>query len=197
MHPRCAALLVVVGFVCFIPVPASAHCDSPEGPVIQDARLALERGDPTLVLKWVSPEHEGEIKDAFQAALVVREEGHAAKALADRYFFETLVRVHRAGEGEPYTGLKPSGTVDPGILAADKGLQSGSAKDLARSMSAAVAEAIERRFQVAAERKKHAADSVEAGRAYVEAYVDYVHFVESVGRLTSTGGAHAHPSAHE
>jgi hypothetical protein len=172
--------------------PVWAHCDSLEGPVVQDARLALEKGDPNPVLKWVRREHEGEIRDAFKEAIAVRGKGDTAKALADRYFFETLVRIHRAGEGEGFTGLRPASSVDAGIAAADKALQSGSAKELARHMSAAVAEGIQKRFAVAVERKKHMADSVEAGREYVEAYVDYIHFVESVNRLASHGASHLH-----
>jgi hypothetical protein len=160
--------------------------------VVQDARLALERGDPTPVLKWVSQEHEEEIRVAFKQTMAVRGKGDDAKALADHFFFETLVRIHRAGEGEAFTGLKPASDVDPGIAAADKALQSGSANELANHMSAAVAEGIRRRLAVAMEKKEHRADSVAAGREYVEAYVDYIHFVESVNRLTSHGASHLH-----
>lgn len=186
-----ASFVAVIG-VSLAPIGAWAHCDSLEGPVVQDARLALEKGDPTPVLKWVNKEHEGEIRDAFKRTLAVRGKGDEAKALADRYFFETLVRIHRAGEGEAFTGLKPASNVDPGIAAADNALQSGSAKDLAEHMSAAVGEGIRKRFAVALERKKHVTDSVDAGREYVEAYVDYIHFVESVNRLASHGASHLH-----
>jgi uncharacterized protein DUF6448 len=102
------------------------------------------------------------------------------------------VRIHRAGEGEPFTGLKPAGSVDPGLAAADKALQSGSAKELADQLSAALAEGIQKRFALAVERKKHAADSVAAGREYVEAYVEYIHYVESVARLATPEASHSH-----
>lgn len=195
---RIPVVVAVIGVVLFFtPHSILAHCDTPEGPVAHDARLALEKGDPTVVLKWVPEEHEAEIREAFQATLLVRQAGPEAKALADRYFLETLVRVHRAGEGEPFAGLRPSGTVEPGLLAADEALQSGSVKELSRSLAAAVAQALERRFEAASERKKHAADSVEAGRAYVEAYVQYVHFVEGLELLVSSGSSHGNdPSAH-
>lgn len=196
MHPQrfwtCAGLFMAVAVVTLLPGRVWAHCDSLEGPVVQDARLALEKGDPTPVLKWVNKEHENEIRVAFNQTMAVRRKGDDAKALADRFFFETLVRIHRAGEGEGFTGLKPGSDVDPGIAAADKALQSGSADELARHMSAAVAEGIQKRFAVAVEKKKHVADSVEAGREYVEAYVDYIHFVESVNRLASHGASHLH-----
>ena len=169
-----------------------AHCDSMDGPVVKDARAALAKGNPTPVLKWVAREHEDEIRKAFQQAVAVRAKGDDAKELADRFFFETLVRIHRAGEGEAFTGLKPSDSVDPGIAAADKALQSGSADELAKHLSNSVSEGIKRRFQLAAQRKKGADAGVEAGREFVEAYVDYVHFVESVNRITSHGASHKH-----
>jgi hypothetical protein len=43
----------------------------------------------------------------FTKTLAVRKQSKEAKELADMYFFETLVRIHCAGEGAPYTGLKP------------------------------------------------------------------------------------------
>ncbi|HSF24177.1 MAG TPA: DUF6448 family protein [Blastocatellia bacterium] len=196
MHPQrfwiCAGFFMAVAVVSLIPGRAWAHCDSLEGPVVQDARLALEKNDPTPVLKWVKKEQESAIRAAFRQTMAVRGKGDDANALADRFFFETLVRIHRAGEGEAFTGLKPASDVDPGIAAADTALQSGSANDLAKNMAAAVAEGIQKRFAVAVEKKKHAADSVEAGREYVEAYVDYIHFVESVNRLASHGASNLH-----
>jgi hypothetical protein len=188
----CAALFVVIAVVFLTPARVWAHCDSLEGPVVVDARLALEKGDPAPVLKWVGKEHEAEIRAVFQQTMAVRGKGEDAKALADRYFFETLVRIHRAGEGEPFTGLQPAGSVEPGFTAADEALQSGSVKELADHLSAAVREGIQNRFAVVLERKKHAADSVEAGRAYVAAYVDYLHFVEGLHRLAAHGAVHQH-----
>jgi hypothetical protein len=124
--------------------------------------------------------------------MAVRVKDDAARALADQYFFEILVRIHRAGEGEAFAGLIPASSVDPGIATADKALQTGSAQDLAEHLSAAVREGIHKRFAKALERKKDAATSVEAGREYVEAYVDYIHFVEGIHRLASRGAPHTH-----
>lgn len=169
-----------------------AHCDSLEGPVVQDARRALDSGDVTPVLKWVSAEREDEIREAFTRTLAVRDRGDEAKDLADRHFFETLVRIHRAGEGELFAGLKPASEIDPGIAAADRALESGSADELTRNLAAAISDGILKRFVAATERRKHADDSVDAGRAYVQAYVDYIHFVESVNRLSTHGAPHSH-----
>jgi hypothetical protein len=187
--------LVVVLLASLASRQSWAHCDSLEGPVVQDARAALDKGDPTPVLKWIGKEHEAAISEAFKQTMTVREKGSDARLLADRYFFETLVRLHRAGEGEAFTGLKPARAVDPGITAADKALQTGSAKELASHMSAAVAQGIQKRFAAAMERKKHAADSVAGGRQYVASYVDYIHFVENVNRLASHGAPRLHHEA--
>lgn len=118
-------LLMATAAFALLAGPAFAHCDSMDGPVVQDAQRALEAQDVTPVLKWVTAEHEDEIRSAFDMTLEVREETDAAKTVADRYFFETLVRVHRASEGEGFTGLKPAGSVEPAIAAAD--LSSGCA----------------------------------------------------------------------
>lgn len=176
--------------LCTAPHAAWSHCDSLEGPVVQDARLAIQQGDPTPVLKWVEKERENEVREALRRALVVRATSEEARALADSYFFETLVRIHRAGEGEPFTGLKTG--VDPAIAAADKALTSGSAGELARHLTASVQDGIEERLARVLERRQHAEESVEAGRRYVEAYVDYIHYVEAVEQLVTQGAHHGH-----
>ena len=79
--------------------------------MIKAAQKALEMGNGNLVLIWVQQQDEAEIKEAFQKTLAVRQLSPEAKELADRYFFETLVRVHRAGEGAPYTGLNQPGAI--------------------------------------------------------------------------------------
>jgi hypothetical protein len=100
---------VVIALLGLTPARAFAHCDGLDGPVVKAAQRALETRNPALALIWVQEKDEREIQNAFDQALAVRELSPQAKALADRFFFETLVRVHRAGEGAPFTGLKPAG----------------------------------------------------------------------------------------
>jgi len=192
MSRRTSSALILTVTLGLMPCLASGHCDSLEGPVVQDARVALERGDPTPVLKWIRKEDEGLIRDVFKETMAVRVKGSDARALADRYFFETLVRIHRAGEGEGFTGLKAVSSVDPGISAADMALSSGSGKKLAQQMADAISDGILKRLSLVLDRKKHAAESVESGREFVQAYVDYIHFVESINRLASDGVSHKH-----
>ncbi len=123
-----------------------AHCDTLNGPVVKDARIALKSGDIKPVLKWVQKKDEKEIETAFQKTLSVRSKGGEAKELADMYFFETLVRVHRAGEGAPYTGLKPGEDVDPAVALADKALESGSVDKLVSALTKAMDNGIRKRF---------------------------------------------------
>lgn len=174
-----------------------AHCDTMDGPVVAAARVALEKGDITPVLKWIKADAEAEIRAAFAQTLVVRAKGPEAKDLADRYFFETLVRVHRAGEGAPYTGLKPAGT-DPGpfVAGADRALESGSADALVKLLVDKVAAGVRERFAEALERRKHADENVSAGREYVESYVEFVHYVERLGgALAGSAGHHEEAEA--
>lgn len=167
--------------------PALAHCDTLDGPVMASARAAFDKGNITPVLKWIRPQDEGEIRTAFASALKVRTQGQEARQLADTWFFETLVRLHRVGENAPYAGLKPAGAeLGPAVEGADKALETGSVDALVKLVTDDVAAGIRERFKHAYGTKKHAEDSVTAGRAYVAAYIEYVHFVE---RLHADGPA--------
>lgn len=174
-----------------------AHCDTLDGPVVTDARQTLEKGDVTPVLKWVKKENEQEIREAFSKTLVVRGKGPEAKGLADTYFFETLVRIHREGEGAPYAGLKPAASVEPGIAAADQVLAKGSVDALVKEVTEAVAHGIRERFERGATAQKQANTSVDAGREFVEAYVEFIHYVERLHNDATTGAAHHEASEAE
>jgi hypothetical protein len=176
---------------------AGAHCDTVDGPVVIDARSALAAGDVTPVLKWVQAEDEPEIRAAFDRALVVRASGGAALELADTWFFETLVRVHRAGEGAPYTGLKPAGAVEPGIAAADRAIDSGSADSLVAALTGHLDEGVRQRFERVVAARGHAGHNVAAGRAYVAAYVDFIHYVEDLHVAMAGSGHGAGPTGHD
>lgn len=170
---------LVTSLLLAIPTLARAHCDGLDGPVVNAARQALKSGDVSLVLVWVQKKDEPEIKGAFQRALAVRKLGPDALALADTYFFETLVRVHRAGEGAPYTGLKPANRdLGPAIPAADRALETGDPKPLLKLLEDAVHGGLHQQFARALEAKSYKKGDVEAGRKFVENYVVYVHYVE-------------------
>ena len=173
----------------FLASSAFAHCDTTSGPVIPEAKAALEKGDVTPILKWVKKENEAEVKAAFTKAVAVRSKGPEAKELADQYFLETIVRLHRAGEGAPYTGIKDE-PIDPIAAMADKALANGSADEMIKKISGHMAAAINERFTKALEAKKNKEKSVEAGRQFVEAYVIYMHYVEGIHEAIMASGAH-------
>ena len=186
---------IAVMFLSMLPSTARAHCDTLDGPVVQTARKALDTGKLNPVLAWVRPQDEAEIKAAFARALAVRKSGPEARTLADTWFFETVVRVHRAGEGAPYTGLKPAGQdLGPAITAADKAIDEGSPAAVERLLADAVKSGVhERLARLKAHRRP--GEDVAAGRAWVQAYVPYVHYVEGVYEVASRGtGVHGEPA---
>jgi hypothetical protein len=168
-----------------------------DGPVVLAAKAALDKGDVTPVLKWVKQDAEPEIRSAFAKTLAVRTKGQAALELADQFFFETLVRLHRAGEGASFTGLKPAGTeLGRAIREADKALVSGSGDALVKLVTGEAAAGIQQRLANAREKKTHAEHNVQAGREFVAAYVDYVHYVEGLHQAAEGAGDH-HGNADE
>jgi hypothetical protein len=174
------------------PTRALAHCDGVDGPVVKAAQKALDTRNPALALMWVQPKDEPEIRSAFEQTLAVRALSPQAKELADRFFFETLVRVHRAGEGASFTGLKPAGRdLGPAIPAADKALEDGSAEPLVKLLTATVQERLREHFSEVVRHKAFQPEDVAAGRAYVNAYVEFIHYVERVYEA-ATSTAHGH-----
>ena len=177
-----------------IPTPASAHCDGLDGPVVAAAKQSLESGDPNPVLIWVKPADESEISRAFAEALRVRKLGPEARKMADRYFFETLVRVHRAGEGAAYTGLKPAGRdLGPAISLADEAVATGSANELTAFAMKEVERGIGEKFADLQNKRNFRPDEVTAGRAYIARYVTFVHYVEGIHRAVEAGAAGHYP----
>ncbi len=167
---------------CVLLAPAAnAHCDSYDGPIIPEAQMALHKGDVQPLLKWVEPEHETELKAAFERARSVSSDAtEEARELAELWFLETFVRLHREGEGAPYTGLKPAGSMPEFYLQADAALAEGSVAELADEIGNTIAQEIRDRFDVAYELAQTADDSVEDGRKFVAAYVNYFHFIEAL-----------------
>lgn len=189
---KAAALAAISASLLFIASPAAAHCDGLDGPVVKAARQALETGNVNRVLIWVQPADEAQINDAFRKTLDVRKLNPSARELADNYFFETLVRVHRAGEGAPYTGLKPAGReLGPAVSAGDKALETGSVEPLAKLLTQAVHKSVDEHFKDVMAKKNFKADDVADGQKYVKAYVEYIHSVERIYEAAASQ-AHGH-----
>jgi len=173
------AIPFTLGIVLLLPNSVMAHCDGMDGPVVKAAQNALASGDVNLVLIWVQKEDEKAIRLAFDRTLAVRTVSAEAKELADMYFFETLVRIHRAGEGAPYGGLKPAGRdLGPAIPLADLVLTTGKVDPLVNLITEETRKRLTERFDHAVKAHNYSTADVGAGREYVQAYVSFLHYVE-------------------
>ena len=197
-----ACSAIALGLTLFAPNNVLAHCDSLDGPVVKAAQRALDTGDVAHALIWVQADDEPEIRAAFEKTLNVRALNRQARELADRYFFETIVRVHRAGEGASYTGLKPAGRdLGPAIPAADKALDEGSLSPVAHLLTKSMEEGLRRHFDEAVIARRFQPGDVAAGREYIKTYVEFIHYVERLheaiaapayGHFAETDTADAH-----
>ena len=189
-------IAMLLGGLFLVPATAKAHCDSIDGPVATAAVKALDTKNVNLILPFAPAEAEAEITAAFEQALVVRSKGPEAKALADRYFMETSVRLHRAGEKAPYTGLKSAGIdFGPAIPAAEKGLESGKPEAVHQVISHAVEHGIAERFEHARHKMESSKEpsahaGVAAARERVSAELEFIGYVEGL-YLATKGGHHA------
>ena len=171
--------LIFISILVFFSEVTFAHCDTMDGPLIADARKAMGQNNVNYVLKWVSAANESEIRVAFNLVMKVKGLSPEAKELSEKYFFDTLVRIHRAGEGMPFTGVKPSGTpIDEKVLAADKSIEIGNLSPLKGKVSKDDMQELKKRFEKVMSLKNFDVNNVEAGREYIEAYVQFFKFAE-------------------
>lgn len=184
-------VLLALALASCAPGALLAHCDSLDGPVVTAAKAALESGNAGPVLAWVQKDDEAAVKAAFLKAREARKAGGAAAEVADLWFFETLVRVHRAGEGAPYTGLRPAGSAEEIVKELDASIEKGDIRELSQKMGGHVERAIGEKFSALLPLKKEADKSVEKGRAYVGVYVEFMHYVEGIVKAVHGGAHHA------
>lgn len=191
MNPR---IVVVAALLSLTPLVARAHCDTLDGPVVKTALVALDRNEIEPVLAWVKPAHEKEIRAAFRKAVEARTKSPGSHEGSDHRFLETLVRVHRAGEGAPFKGLKPAGDgVGAAVRAADAAVKSQDVTEVGDVLASSIRSGLRDRFTRLSAMQPPGHD-VAAGRAWVEAYVEYVHYVEGL-ELLARKGAGDHGSA--
>lgn len=173
------------------------HCDSMDGPVVTAARLALEAGDVDLVLPFVPAEGEDEVRATFAQVLPVRDLGPEARETADRLFFETVVRVHRAGEGAAYTGLQPAGLdVGPVIPLAEHAVEAGASDELADFLADALREELAHRLGTVRELARARERSVEDARRYVEAMLGFEVYSHHLYEAMRAAGHHEGGAGH-
>lgn len=153
------------------------HCDTMDGPVVTAAELALEMENINYILPYVKEDFEGELKDAFDKTVIVRELSGDAAEVADYWFFETAVRLHMIGRGKTYTGIKHSGLNRRSIInKAEEAIETGDKSELEEFLMDFIGEAFESRFETAMFNKEYDLNDVEAARDYVNSVLDFVEF---------------------
>lgn len=171
--------LAAAGIFLLAPVTADAHCDTMDGPAVKDAIRAMDTGNVNYALKWVQPKYEAEVSRAFRMSMKVKDINADTKNLAEQYFFEILLRDHRAGEGVAFDGVKPHGwLVDERVKAADQSIALGNLEPLKGLVEPDKWPELQRRFQKVMSLKDFDVNRVEEGREYIEAYVQFFKFAE-------------------
>lgn len=191
----CLITLILILIITISTTNSYAHCDSYDGPVIQDAYKALETDNVDLVLKWVNESQEAEIISLFNKTYKHRNGDKEIYDIIEKHFFETLVRLHRETEGEPFTGLKPTGNTKQIIQMSDHAITSGSIEDFLKKFNNHIDKVIREKYNLVLELDKVKNESIEQGRAYVKAYVEYTHLLETLHDMIENGsghGAHNH-----
>jgi len=176
--------------LAMLPLKANSHCDTESGPVAVAARNALQTGKFETVAIWVAETQSRELQERFQECLAVYRMGGQAKELAERYFMETAVRLHREAEGMSYTGLKPAQPLPRDIVEAEKALETGELKPLTNLLTTELEQETQKWFRSAVEAKKLRDQSLRSGREWVDAYVKYVIYVHGLHKTIKAGPAH-------
>ena len=168
---------------------AWAHCDSVDGPVAKAVQNALETGNLNLVLPFSPPSAETELKATFAEARKVRQLDPDARKLADRLFLETAIRLHRAGEGAAFTGVKPAGIdYGPMIPAAERALETGDLQSIKTVLLKNIDHVLGERLGHVRELRKVSAepanyDQVAAARARISAELGFITFAEGLRQV--------------
>ena len=167
------------------------HCDTMDGPVVKAARQALAAGNVKLILPWAPQGAEAELSEAFRRTMAVRDKGADALLLADQWFFETAVRLHRTGEGEPYTGVKPAGLDEgPVIPRAEQAIEGNDTAGLIAFLTSAVEEEIGKRSAQVRATRSYDPDDVTAARKYVGAMLDLLTYSNKLHVFIRHAGGH-------
>lgn len=184
-------IILTAAFYFLINNSISAHCDSVEGPVVKAAQAALNSGNINHVLIWIPAENENELKELFQKVSGIRNINENVREISDLYFYETVVRIHRMGEGVGYTGLKGKDfKPEEGIEAADLAIQNNSVEAILAHVEISDHEKVKNYFNELQSKKNFELNNVAAGRDYVSSYVHFIHYIESL--YTGKTNSHNH-----
>lgn len=183
-------LSLILMFLLLWSQNALAHCDRENGPVAMAAREALKTGEPEKILIWVGEEQEQELREKFQQSLQVYRNGGNSAELAEKYFMETAVRLHRAAEGMPYEGLKPASANPPDIEAAEKALETGNFEPVKQLLCSALEEESLKWLEKTRTSAENKEENIAAGREWVDNYVKYIVYIHKLYQTIQAGPPH-------
>lgn len=76
-------------------------------------------------------------------------------------------------------------------MPADKAIKDGSIEPLQKLLASTAQEGIRKNFEHVVAKRNFSKDDITAGREYVEAYVEFIHFIERIYEA-SASPAHGH-----
>ena len=187
---RALLVIIAIALIGLAGGVAWAHCDTESGPVAKAAIKSLQTGEFATVAIWVGEEQSGELHSAFEQSLPVHQMGGKAQVLAEQYFMETAVRLHRRAEGFPYTGLKPAQPLPADVAAAEHALETGELKPVSKLLEAELEKKLAALFAEARKARENKDKNVAAGREWADAYVKYVIYVHGLYKTIQAGPEH-------
>ncbi|MFX1470697.1 MAG: DUF6448 family protein [Promethearchaeota archaeon] len=162
-----------------------------DGPVVMAAKNALSQKNINLILPWVPEEAEEELEVMFKRTLTIREKGEESAELADHWFFENTVRLHRMGEGKGFTGLKPAGLDwGPIVPKADKAIENEDPNEVIDFIKKTIEDKLREKFQKIIDQKNYDKNDVKKARKYVHAMLDFTLFSNHLYKFIIAGKSH-------
>jgi hypothetical protein len=167
------------------------HCDTLDGPIVKACRKAFEVDNVKFALPWVPESDEGEVREAFKRVQRVRKKWDSESSdISELWFFELVVRLHRAGEDEPFTGLRPAGLDwGPVLPLTDKAKATGDPGEVIKLITGEVEHELFERFMNMTKKKNFDPNDVSKAREYVHAELDFVLFAHRLWSFVESGGA--------
>ena len=179
--------------------PAAPPRDGAPGRGAPAPRDALAQDNVDLVLPYVKADQEAELTAAFDQTMAIRDSSPEVQKLADQYFVETSVRLHRVGEGASYTGLKDDVEISPGLAAAEQSLESGTSDRVFKVLKRDLRTELTDRFNHVLETRdaEQANPSVATARERAEAELMFEKYILEIETATNAELGHDAPAGGE
>lgn len=166
--------------------------DMTNGPVMGAAKMALDKGNVNYVLIWVPEESENKLKNLFEKTFCESRAGKDMEDIAINWYFETVKRLHRAGERRLYTCMNPDGSDERSVVPKVKrAIETGEADEIIGFIPKTKEHDFRHRLHHLIEKKNYDVNNVAAGREYVAEFIDFIIYLHHF--CTSSSGESGHP----